>query len=79
MKTYPPKEIMPEGSENPGAEYPWTVTAKITLADGDRFGRRLYPDGEADAYYDFEDERWHWSDYTGGPSLEPESWKMIEQ
>ena len=53
MSDYPPREIMPEGSENPGAEYPWTVTAKITLADGDRFGRRLYPDGEADAYYDF--------------------------
>lgn len=78
MSNYPPKEIMPEGSESPGAEYPWTVTVKIMLADDEKFGRRLYPDGEADAYYDFEDERWHWSDYTGGPYFEPKSWKIIE-
>lgn len=79
MSEYPRKQIMPEGSESPGDEYPFSDTVLIKLCEHDRHGMHLFPGGYADAYWDFEDERWHWSDYTGGPTYPPDSWAYIDE
>lgn len=60
-------------------DYNFSADVIIKANKEDRGFFRIYPDGEAPAYYDFDDEVWCWSEFSGSPMLRPGFWRKLKK